>query len=123
MALIKKALIRTFSSADWNYSKDTPEEDIKRSYLELANIVTQMEDDNIFIEEVFDLYFGKSLDNLLKQTAGRGKKVKNSKHVTSMISQATGIHGTLQEYVLELINNELPHKGPSSKMINSGKSG
>lgn len=123
MELTKKALIRAFSSADWNYSKGAPEDEVYHSYQELANMVTQMEDDDAFLEEVFDLYFGNSLDKLLKSTQGKGKRVKKSEHVSSMISQAKGLHGTLQEYVLEMVANELPRDINGGKMIGSGKSG
>ena len=117
--LTKNALYKAFLSKDKQYSKGTPEEEIKQSYLELAHLVEKMEQDDPFLEEVFDLYFGSSLDDLLKKTKQKTITVKDKKEVTALISKERGIHGNLQEQVLALVNNSLKQKG---KMIITGDS-
>ena len=123
MALTRRALIRAFSSKDENYKKDTAEEQILHSYQELAGVVDNMSDNDPFVEEVFNLYFGTALDNLIEQTGKKNKRTTSAKQVSSMISNAKGIHGNLQEYMLALVNNVLPKEKEVGKMVLSGTSG
>ena len=123
MEVTKRALVRALSSRDEVYGKDTPEDQIRRSYQELAYVVEQMENNDPFIEEVFQLYFGTSLDKLTKKSNGKKQKTKKGSDVISMISNAKGIHGNLQEYMLALINDAIPKEINVSSMTKTGSSG
>ena len=119
--LTKNALYKAFYSADVKQKKgDQKDEEVKRAYIELAQMVEQMENDDPFIQEVFDIYFGSSLDNLIKQTKKKVVTMKDKKKVSELITGEVGAHGKLQESVLALISNSL---GGDGHMIQTGKSG
>ena len=85
-----------------------------------------MENKNPFIENIFDLYFGKAFEKMeleLKKTGEKRKRVTKSGDVSKLISNARGLHGDLLEEVSTLIMNELaPIAGKGGKAIRTGGS-
>lgn len=118
--LTKNALYKAFYSADVRQKKNDPKEDVERAYIELAQLVEQMENNDPFIEEVFNLYFGSSLDDLIKKTKQKTFTMNDRKSVSKLISGERGVHGNLQERVLALISDSIDKNG---RMIQAGKSG
>ena len=119
--LTKNALYKAFYSADVKQKKGSQEdEEVRRAYIELAQMVEQMENDDPFIQEVFDIYFGSSLDNLIKQTKKKTVTIKDKKKVSELITHEVGAHGKLLESVLAFTSNSL---GNGGLMIQAGKSG
>lgn len=126
LEITKQALIEAFSSADQRYNKNTPEDEIMRSYKELAQIVEKMENKNPFIENIFDIYFGNAFEKMeqsLKKTGEKRKKATKSSDVSKLISNARGLHGDLLEEVSTLVMNELsPIAKKGGKAIRTGSS-
>lgn len=105
--ITKDALMFAFKSRDTNSSKEE-----LRSYQELAQVVEQMSAQDEFIQDVFDIYFGSSWNELkasLKEE-GKRKAEMNSGKVKNMITKSYGAGGELFEIIESLVLDTLGHQ-------------
>lgn len=114
LEVIKKALLAMFRSAD--DPKMAGQEEAMRSYMELAEMIEIMKLDDPFIEEVFDLYFGKSWEKLQQQlTSKRKKSIKPDTMITGSTTMQGNLFETVQTLILNSIGMDAKHTGKSGQ--------
>lgn len=123
MEISKEALMDAFYSVDEIDSKGSQEE--KRAYQELVEIVQKMEKNEPFVERVFDLYLGNTLDKLEEEIKNNGAIVskKNSRATAKrLITGSRTVHGDLLEEVSALIISTLASTSShGAKVLTTGK--
>lgn len=116
LEMTKQALIRALSSADTNRKSDD-----SHSYQELVGSVEMMENQDPFIKEAFQIYFGTAWDKIKKEfkETNKRKKEMSVTDVKSLITKSHGAGGelfeTLQGLVLESLGQKSIHTGGSKQ--------
>ena len=120
--VVKKALIRAYNSRD---DRMMHEETATRSYQELVQVVESMTAQDPLIQDVFDLYFGSTIDQI-KLALTQDKTTKSGKQLTDAqkaIKQGKTLHGNLLEISSAFIANYLRQnvKGSNVQWTGEGK--
>ena len=120
--VVKKALHRAYNSRD---DRMMDEETATRSYQELVQVIDAMSAQDPLIQDVFDLYFGTTIDQI-KLALTEDKTTKSGKQLTNAqkaIKQGKTLHGNLLEITSAFIANYLQSNvnGPNIQWTGQGK--